>query len=1510
MNKSSKFHRLMQILAMFLCVAMVAGTVGTANAVKAASAPANYSTDQGIVISETDKLSDVVWKDDGSEFNVKFTVSFSVNDEWHKNTTVGVKTTWLESADGGKTYTETKTTDGTNGSIRNVSLDGNGKSEKLSNSLSVVSDKGLAESKAGMLYKVKIEVYTITGYYWGRYIYSKAPVIDAETTPTAKLIYSSYVTFKNGDEKVVKEVPYGEKVTVDDPKAPQGKVFAGWYDGTDKDANLVDLKNTEITGPQTLYARFSEPEVTKYTVTFSHMYDGNKHHGKDIEKPVTVVESGKTVERPENDPTCGEDGHKFVDWYTDTTFATKFDFKNTKIEKDTTIWALWSYKVTFAVKRENGLPSTLTFDTPLNPTQVNCTFPVTSAIENINSITLGNGEYVIDGWQVGKKANYWSNNITYTDIDINTYKITENTNLYAKVKKVEKHDVTYYDGATPVHTDKVKDGDTYTIPEAYAKLTNTDSHKTFLGWFIDPECTEAYVAKEINANLDLYAGWKTEYTVKFDANGKTFVGSYDDQKVVKGNSINLPENVTEDSDKYDFTGWTLNGESVSGNYTVNRDVTFVANWKDKTVYHTVTFVAREGNNDTQPRHGFVDYPIQVEHGKLIDPSQIPEDPTCNVHNSHKFGGWYTSIDLSTPFDFKTMTITEDIKIYSGWFTDTTVELDAKNAKKSYTQDDTLDLTNVKILIKQKRVNGNYFVTSEISVTADMVTNFDTVTKTAGNNKGVAVEYDGITYYYYINVAQKIIDGSITLTDTKITKTYGTAPFAIAYTDATGTVTFESSNPEVAIVNEEDKIEIVGVGDATITVKVAANGYYTATEAKVDLTVNPKQVSVTWTDTNLIYNGKEQAPKASLNGVVTGDEVNVTVSGAKKNVDSNYVATVSIDNTNYVLKEDESECTFSIAQKTVSLVWGSTELVYNGSAQAPAVRIADGELCENDTCEVTVTGKHTEVYDDYTAYAFLSNENYALSADDSERDYVIAPKAIKLVWGNTEFVYDGNEKAPAVSIAEGELCGDDVCEVTVTGNANAGEYTAEAVLSNKNYVVAEGFAKKDYTIARKAVSFTLDIDKLICGTEVKSEFATEAPVAETRVRRVAGPVIVPTPGITFIQDWKNAKLTSDEVLAAVFGILNGKDLRSIDSIFQGTIKGDEKYQAIFVVMLGNNYTVDADGVVVTYAGKTLKITVANPENPEAAASAENILAVTDSAEIGFAYIYLTLTAEHVPGEPEKDEDSVVAPTFEKEGSYDMVVKCTKCGEVLSRQPFSIAKLIPEVESITFSGFDKVKKAYLVGEELDVTGLQYTVKMTDGTSETKDVTKDMVTGFSSAVENNALVLSLTYGGEAASYTVSVAEPAGEYVVEGDTKFNGKDNMKLHIIHTNAKRNAGLFAQFGGLDMDGKVVAKANYDATNGSIKLDIHSDYLKTLSEGEHNLTVEIGEDKVDVKITITKVQEEVTEPTQPAQQAATSDNAPSTGDTGSLVLWYVIALIALLSAAALAVARQKSRREEF
>lgn len=1427
MNKSSKFHRLMQVLAMFLCVAMVAGTVGTANA---AGGNAEQKEPKSIIITKA--LENIYWVDDGkTSKEVEFDLKFKVTNTTSKARQIKVITTWeeLDVAKEGATFQNTKLQTGENPRTQTTdrAIAPGATTSEFDVPLGVISDKGLTESKQGMLYRVKIQAYTIEESYndWGWLVKKDVLLEEYTTTPNVQLFYSSVVTTVVNGVETKQEVPYGKTIAA--PEAPEGQQFDGWYT-----AKVGGQKVEGVTAPQKLYAHFSAKPVEKHNVTFTHTYGGSMHHG--IGDNTVKVDDGKTVAKPA-DPICTSvaerERHKFVGWYTDDTFETEFDF-NQPIKGNTKIYGWWSYQTNLEIKPNQG--NNLKFDdTSVKSVQVNYGRTVLSVLPNLNSVTVGNKEYKITGWQTRTSNHHGGYN--YSNIDINTYKVTANTTLYAVVEKIQKYDVTYFDGSNQLYQHSVEAGQVYSILEEYANLTSTDSHKTFLGWYTNPACTEEYKATAITENLNLYAGWKTEYKVTFSAGNKTFTSAIDSLTVESGKSITLPTSVSETTGHYVFSGWLQNGTAVSGSsYQVKGDVEFVANWNAK-----------------------------------INPS-----------SASLIGSTKTTYNVGDTFEIGTLQI--QIKDYDG------------------------------------------VIKSTVNVTASMLT-YDF--STAGN-KTVAINYtdaENNQYAFGVDVTVNRLSGVISITDESIEATYGDV-ITILGTGSTNTPVIKSNDTDIVVVNSDNTLTIVGVGETSITISVAQTDKYEAAEVTIPVIASAKPVTISWDEETLVltYNGKEQAPKAFIDGILTGDTCNVKVDGAQKNVKNDYVATAIIDNANYVISGDATT-KFNIVPKVIEIVWSDTKLVYNAEDQAPTAEVAEGELCENDTCEVTVTGKQTEVGDDYTAYAFLSNENYALSADDSERDYVIAPKAIKLVWGNTEFVYNGEAQAPTVAVKDGELCGDDKVKVSLSGIGyfNVGIYTAEASIDNNNYVIADGFAKKDYTIAQAEIKeITIEIDKLICGTEISEKLPmviaedidlTEGQsiqvIGRERLRAISfdgvgGRLIaepIETNRVSFGQDWNKVKLTvSDNVdYPAHFAILGDPLPNGLDGFtyFTGTVRGGKEYKAEFSMLLAGNYTVGENTkIVLKYGDEVLK--------------ADSIKVNPAIGTLNSLDITMSLLAEHVPGEAEKDEDSVVEPTFEADGSYDMVVKCTKCGEVLSRKPFSIAKLIPEVESITFSGFDKVKKAYLVGDELDVTGLQYTVKMTDGTSETKDVTKDMVTGFSSAVENNALVLSLTYGGEAASYTVSVAEPAGEYVVEGDTKFNGKDNMKLHIIHTNAKRNAGLFAQFGGLDMDGKVVAKANYDATNGSIKLDIHSDYLKTLSEGEHNLTVEIGEDKVDVKITITKVQEEVTEPTQPAQQAATSDNAPSTGDTGSLVLWYVIALIALLSAAALAVARQKSRREEF
>ena len=124
------------------------------------------------------------------------------------------------------------------------------------------------------------------------------------------------------------EVNAGSSIpTLPTPTAPSNKEFAGWYTG------LTD--GTKITSPYTptgdieLFARYQDP--TSFTVTF------NTNGGSSIASQ--TVDVGGKVTRPTTNPT--KSGNTFVDWYTDDTYQTVFDFENTTINKATTIYALF-----------------------------------------------------------------------------------------------------------------------------------------------------------------------------------------------------------------------------------------------------------------------------------------------------------------------------------------------------------------------------------------------------------------------------------------------------------------------------------------------------------------------------------------------------------------------------------------------------------------------------------------------------------------------------------------------------------------------------------------------------------------------------------------------------------------------------------------------------------------------------------------------------------------------------------------------------------------------------------------------------------------------------------------------------------------------------------------------------------------------------------------------------------------------------------------------------------------
>ena len=141
--------------------------------------------------------------------------------------------------------------------------------------------------------------------------------------------------------------------------------------------------------------------------------------------------------------------------------------------------------------------------------------------------------------------------------------------------------------------------------------------------------------------------------------------------------------------------------------------------------------------------------------------------------------------------------------------------------------------------------------------------------------------------------------NVTFADTNaaITKTYGDADFTNAATNRTtngGAISYASSNSNVATVNNAGQVTIKGAGTTTITATAAeVPAQYAKTEVSYTLTVNKKTVGLTWNNaTERVYDGQPSNVTATATGLISGDEVNVSVTGGTEKDAGTHTATAT------------------------------------------------------------------------------------------------------------------------------------------------------------------------------------------------------------------------------------------------------------------------------------------------------------------------------------------------------------------------------------------------------------------------------------------------------------------------------------------------------------------------------------------------------------------------------------------------------------------------------------------
>lgn len=141
--------------------------------------------------------------------------------------------------------------------------------------------------------------------------------------------------------------------------------------------------------------------------------------------------------------------------------------------------------------------------------------------------------------------------------------------------------------------------------------------------------------------------------------------------------------------------------------------------------------------------------------------------------------------------------------------------------------------------------------------------------------------------------------------------------------------FTVNGGSLVFVDEDNTTEIPeanikgkDAGEYTIRYKVKGGANHSDSEVlEVKRKIEPKELSVSWQSTELVYNGKKQRPNLRLSGLISGDNDGGrewASEGDCKNVGTGYKATLTkIGNTNYTLPAEGTSTEFSITAYDIS-----------------------------------------------------------------------------------------------------------------------------------------------------------------------------------------------------------------------------------------------------------------------------------------------------------------------------------------------------------------------------------------------------------------------------------------------------------------------------------------------------------------------------------------------------------------------------------------------------------------
>lgn len=811
---------------------------------------------------------------------------------------------------------------------------------------------------------------------------------------------------------------------------------------------------------------------------------------------------------------------------------------------------------------------------------------------------------------------------------------------------------------------------------------------------------------------------------------------------------------------------------------------------------------------------------------------------------------------------------------------------------------------------------------------------------AGTNAGsVTVKAKG--NYGFADVVKKFAiekaDPKLNFEKPAVTTSYGTNPANNELTNkGDGAVNYQSSDNSVVTVNEKGEVTVVGVGETTITATAAETTNYKVGTASYKLTVNKARVHIVQaTVANKDYDGNVNA---DVTGVVFANEADVRIDGRVAGTDYTVTGAFQSENagkqdaevtvkllgefaSHYELTGGTYKTRATITAKPISIATARTqdrsyernntsvtilEVTFKDSTNTLVATLtssdytATGKMVNANvgtdkkvTVTVTLQGKAADNYKlvsnmttakvaiTQAKGGVLQEENLKQKFSDRKQktftpDYTGLPAGETWTYSISEAQTSGSAKVePAMINTAGKITyrltagaeNDTICWTVTISNPNYKNFTKDLVLTLT--------AKEPQETLRITGDNTVVYGQKLQLSTVGGSGTGEITYKVDEVRSTGDATIdengVLTPvkvGSVVITATKAGDVDYSEITSAPFVIM----------ITQAATSGEPKYHKITT---GGKTLADAG---LTLAGSTIHPADGTLEWIDDAGVLPNDTAVDMNKTYKWRFTPADTNYEILTGEIELYHVDAPAVTAQPK-SVSVTVGDTATFEVTATGTDVTYQW--QIDRNDGKGFVDITGA---------TGATYTIGVTDRDCNGFKY-RCVLSNAAGSATTDTVVLTVLY-----------------QIIEG---ANGSWNQSTDGESLRIRGN-GEYSKFQNVKVDGNIIDSKNYTVSEGSTIIELHADYLKTLSEGSHTFEIVWTDGAAGTGFTVARNtsgsnntgnndnNDSTDNSAAAAPTAATAqelDKVPATGDASGI--WLMLFAISLTGLAGMLARRKKN-----